>query len=145
MIDDKYKDMLDMPHHVSLNRKQMPQYDRAAQFAPFAALTGYGEAINETGRIVEKKKILTDDEEDKIGQQLYYLSEHVKENIEVTIIHFVPDKKKDGGSYKSSKGIIKKIDEYDLSITFTDKSNVKFDNILSISSRVFNDYDCYEC
>ena len=133
----KYDDLLYKTHHVSSTRKQMSQYDRAAQFAPFAALTGYGEAINETGRIVEKRKILTEEEMDNISAKLFQINERIKEKIEVTIIHFVADKKKEGGCYKSKKGIIKKIDEYEQRVVFVDKTIIKFEDLLSISSDIF--------
>lgn len=133
----KYDDLLYKPHHVSRTRKQMSQYDRAAQFAPFAALTGYGEAINETGRIVEKRKELTEEEKDIISSKLFQINEKIKEKIEVTIIHFVVDKKKEGGCYKSKNGIVKKIDDYEQRIVFEDKTKIKFEDLLSISSEIF--------
>ena len=135
----KYDDLLNRPHHVSKTRKQMSQYDRAAQFAPFAALTGYGEAINETGRIVEKRKTLTEEEQDIISSRLFQINERIKEKIEVTVIHFVADKKKDGGCYKSKKGIIKKVDDYEQRVVFEDKTKIKFEDMLSISSEIFDD------
>jgi len=115
----------------------MSQYDRAAQFAPFAALTGYGEAINETGRIVEKRKELTEEEKDIISSKLFQINERIKEKIEVTIIHFVADKKKEGGCYKSKNGIVKKIDDYEQRIVFEDKTKIKFEDLSSISSEIF--------
>ena len=133
----KYDDLLYKPHHVSRTRKQMSQYDRAAQFAPFAALTGYGEAINETGRIVEKRKELTEEEKDIISSKLFQINERIKERIEITIIHFVSDKKKEGGCYKSKNGIVKKIDDYEQRIVFEDKTKIKFEDLLSISSEIF--------
>ena len=133
----KYDDLLYKPHHVSRTRKQMSQYDRAAQFAPFAALTGNGEAINETGRIVEKRKELTEEEKDIISSKLFQINERIKERIEVTIIHFVADKKKEGGCYKSKNGIVKKIDDYEQRIVFEDKTKIKFEDLLSISSEIF--------
>ena len=136
----KYDDLLNKPHHVSRTRKQMSQYDRAAQFAPFAALTGYGEAINETGRIVEKRKELTEDEMDIISSKLFQINERIKEKIEVTIIHFVADKKKEGGCYKSKKGIIKKVDDYEQRVVFEDKVKILFKNIISVCCDMIDDF-----
>ena len=133
----KYDDLLNKPHHVSKTRKQISQYDRAAQFAPFAALTGYGEAINETGRIVEKRKTLTEEEQDIISSRLFQINERIKEKIEVTVIHFVSDKKKDGGFYKSYKGVVKKVDEYEQRLVFEDKTRIQFEDLLSLSSEIF--------
>ena len=133
-----YDDIINLPHHVFSKRPQMSLENRAAQFAPFAALTGYGEAINETGRIVEKRKDLTEEEKDIISSKLFQINERIKEKIEVTIIHFVADKKKEGGCYKSKKGIIKKVDDYEQRVVFEDKTKIKFEDLLSVSSEIFD-------
>lgn len=136
----KYDDLLNKPHHVSSTRKQMSQYDRAAQFAPFAALTGYGEAINETGRIVEKRKTLTEEEQDIISSRLFQINERIREKIEVTVIHFVADKKKEGGCYKSKKGIVKKVDNYEQRVVFEDNVKILFKNIISVCCDMIDDF-----
>ena len=110
----------------------MERSKRAAQFAPFAALTGYAEAINETGRIVSQKKIISNEEKEKISNILNYLNEHIKDSIEIIVIHFVKDEKKQGGTYKKHQGILHKIDEYQRNIVFTDKTKIHIDDILKI-------------
>ena len=80
-MENKYSDIIDLPHHQSENHKRMDKINRAAQFAPFAALTGYAEAINEAGRIVDKKIILSNEEKEKISNILSYLNLHIKEDI----------------------------------------------------------------
>lgn len=105
----KYDDIINLPHHRSKTHPHMPLIDRAAQFAPFAALTGYGDAIDETAR-------LTDGRPDLDEQQLAELNERLlqimaRPNAVVRITYFVPDEKKSGGRYEQAEGVIKKIDE----------------------------------
>ena len=142
MIDDvsRYDDIIDLPHHVSSNRKPMDMINRAAQFAPFAALTGYAEAINETGRIVEKKIILSNEEKEKISNILSYLNLHIKEDIMVTIIYFIKDHLKEGGSYSSVTTSIRKIDEFNKIIELKDRTKIKINDIYKINLDLFNDY-----
>lgn len=127
-----YDDIINLPHHTSLNHPRMERSKRAAQFAPFAALTGYAEAINETGRVVSQKKIISNEEKEKISNILNYLNEHIKDSIEIIVIHFVKDEKKQGGTYKKHQGILHKIDEYQRNIVFTDKTKIHIDDILKI-------------
>ena len=105
----KYEDIINLPHHRSKTHPHMPLIDRAAQFAPFAALTGYGDAIDETAR-------LTDGHPDLDEQQLSELNERLLQimaepNAVVRITYFVPDEKKAGGRYEQAERVIKKIDE----------------------------------
>ena len=113
----KYDDIINLPHHVSDYHKPMPMRNRAAQFAPFAALTGHDDAISETMRITEAFKELTDDEKTVLSRKLTYAI--VKEsNVDITF--FIPDKTKKGGSYKKVRGQIKKWDEYNNTIFMRD-------------------------
>ena len=105
----KYDDIINLPHHRSKTHPHMALIDRAAQFAPFAALTGYGDAIDETAR-------LTDGRPDLDEQQLAELNERLlqimaKPDTFVCITYFVPDERKAGGRYEQAEGTIKKIDE----------------------------------
>lgn len=127
-----YSDIINMPRHKSLNHPPMDKLNRAAQFAPFAALTGYDDSINEAGRTVEDKHDLTNEEKEKISNILNYLNNHLKDNIEIILIYFVPDNKKNGGSYQIKKGILKRIDEFNKFIKFTDNTIIKFNNIYKI-------------
>ncbi|MGM9968921.1 MAG: hypothetical protein ACI35S_00825 [Anaeroplasma sp.] len=127
-----YDDIINLPHHISKNHPRMSQIDRAAQFAPFAALTGYAESINEAGRYVDKKKELSDEQIEDINNKLKYLLDNIEEKKEATIIHFVKDLSKDGGFYQSIKGIIKKIDSINRLIFLTNKTKIYIDNILYI-------------
>lgn len=136
-----YDDIINLPHHVSKTHPQMSISDRAAQFAPFAALTGYAESINEAGRLVDKKKELTEEEKIKISSIINYLINNLKSNIEATIIYFVKDELKDGGSYKSIKGVVKRYDVLNNYIQLTNKYKIYLEDILLITIDNLNDLE----
>ena len=102
-----YGDIIDLPHHQSPTRPHMSLHDRAAQFAPFAALTGYGDAVAETARFTDNMVTL---DESAIDELEWKLREAVMMDKDITITYFVPDEKKDGGSYVSVSGRIHKIE-----------------------------------
>ena len=105
---NKYDKIINLPHHVSSTRPHMSMIDRAAQFSPFAALTGYDAAVRETARLTEQKIELDEYEKAALDQRILLLQEHLKELPEVTITHFVPDERKDGGKYVSITEAVKK-------------------------------------
>lgn len=137
---DKYKDIINLPHHVSQNHKPMDKINRAAQFAPFAALVGYEEAIKEKGRIVDKKIILTNEEKEKISNILSYINLNIKNEIKVSITYFIKDKVKDGGSYNIKEGIIRRIDEVNKEVIFKDKTKIKINDIYEINGELDIEY-----
>ena len=102
-----YDDMLHLPHHVSEKHPAMSVHDRAAQFSPFAALTGYDAAVQETARLTDRRIELDEGEKAAIDQRLTLVQERLPEPTEVTITYFVPDKKKAGGAYVSVTGTVK--------------------------------------
>ena len=112
-MNNKYESIINLPHHVSKNHPRMSIYDRSAQFAPFAALTGYDESINEAGKSMTKKIELGIDKQDEISQKLIYLSTHIEEGIEAKIIFFDAGKKKKEGKYITKIGKVIKIDVND--------------------------------
>ena len=132
----KYDDIIMLPHPESKSHTRMNRIDRAAQFAPFAALTGYAEAINEAGRLVDAKKELTNEEKELISNKLNYLLENIDLNIEVMVIYFVPDKKKNGGFNQSIQSVIRKLD-IDGTIHFKNKRKINIENVISINSSIF--------
>ena len=134
---NKYDKIINLPHHVSSTRPHMSMIDRAAQFSPFAALTGYDAAVKETARLTEQKIELDEYEKAALDQRILLLQEHLKELPEVTITHFVPDERKDGGKYVSITEAVKKIDTYDKQIVLVDKSKISIENILSIEGELF--------
>lgn len=134
---NKYDKIINLPHHVSSTRPHMSMIDRAAQFSPFAALTGYDAAVKETARLTEQKIELDEYEKAALDQRILLLQEHLKELPEVTITHFVPDERKDGGKYVSITEAVKKIDTYEKQIVLVDKSKIPIENILSIEGELF--------
>lgn len=138
-ISHKYDDIINLPHHVSKNHPQMSLHDRAAQFSPFAALTGHKEAINETARLTDEKQILSEDVIAKLNEQLNLIKENIGTNQTVTITYFVPDDKKSGGAYISHTGVVKKIDEYNHTVILTDKTVIPIEQISEIQSDIFSE------
>ena len=134
----KYEGIINLPHHVSETRPQMPMSDRAAQFAPFAALTGYDSAIKETGRLTDERIEL--DEEALIALNMRYqlLMDALDEEPEVEITYFKPDERKAGGEYVSVTGAVKKVDDFERLITMQDGSKIPMDDVLSIGGELFS-------
>lgn len=110
-MNEKYKDMLQLPHPVSATHPKMSLQNRAAQFSPFAALTGYDDALREIARLTDRFVELDEDRKQEIDRQLYYIHEHLTQKLPVKITYFVPDSKKEGGSYVTLEGHVQKIDE----------------------------------
>lgn len=138
-ISHKYDDIINLPHHVSKKHPQMSLHDRAAQFSPFAALTGHKAAINETARLTDKKQILSEDVIAKLNEQLNLIKENIGTNQTVTITYFVPDDKKSGGAYISHTGVVKKIDEYNHTVILTDKTVIPIEQISEMQSDIFSE------
>lgn len=109
--EHRYDDILYMPHHQSKERPHMSLHDRAAQFAPFAALSGHEEAIEETARITDERIILDASKIEQINEKLSYIASHLKDKHVVSITYFKPDSRKKGGAYLTDIGVIKKFDE----------------------------------
>ncbi len=129
----KYEDIIDRPHHISTTRAQMPVSDRAAQFSPFAALTGYDDAVKETARLTEEWVELDEGSKELLNGRLQEMKEHLKEQPEVTVTYFRPDEQKSGGAYVTITGNVKKINEYERLIIFTDGSFIPIDRIYDIT------------
>lgn len=136
-----YDDIINLPRHVSKTHPHMSLADRAAQFSPFAALTGYEEAIKEAGRIVDEKIELSEEEKEEINRQLNYLNEHKKDNIQITITYFLKDMKKNGGSYRQITSNLKRLDEIEKTILLADNTTLRIDDIRKIQSPLFDTLD----
>ncbi len=128
----KYDDMISLTHHVSKTHPHMPMQDRAAQFAPFAALTGHYEAVKETARLTQER--IEPDENCKavLDGKLQNIYEHLDMEPVVSITYFVPDLKKSGGSYETITGGVKRINEYERAIILTDGTNIPIGEIIDI-------------
>lgn len=131
-MNNKYDDIINLPHHVSPTRPQMSIIDRAAQFSPFAALTGHSAAVKETARLTEGKVDLSDDTMAYLSEQLTMIQARLDEELTVSITYFVPDAKKSGGEYVTHTGAVKKIDEYERVVVMQDKKAIPIDDILEI-------------
>lgn len=127
-----YDDIIDMPHPVSKKHPQMSREDRAAQFAPFAALTGHKEAIHETGRRTEEKRVLDENQKLVINETLVELEKHQKEHMQIKVTYFVADSRKAGGMYLQEIHEFKKIDDYHQLLVLTDGSAIPFEDIYEI-------------
>ena len=133
-ISHEYDDIINLPHHVSDDRPHMPMIDRAAQFSPFAALTGYDAAIVETARLTDTKRELSEEQKEMISKQLLELQSRLKTDPMVTVTYFVPDSRKAGGDYRSIAGAAKTIDAYLGILEMSNGITIPFDDILRISS-----------
>ena len=137
-MNGKYDEIIGLPHHVSKTRPQMPMSDRAAQFAPFAALTGYDSAIKETGRLTDERIELDVEALSALDMKYQLLMEALDEAPEVTITYFQPDERKAGGKYVSAVGAVKKIDDFERRITMRDGTRIPTDDVLSIDGELFS-------
>ena len=135
---EQYKDIIDIPHHVSKTRPQMPMSDRAAQFAPFAALTGYDAAIKETGRLTDERIELDEEALTALDMKYQLLMDAFDDAPEVTITYFQPDERKAGGKYITATGAVKKVDDFEWQITMQDGVKIPMDNVLSIDGKLFS-------
>lgn len=128
----KYADIINLPHHVSSTRPQMAIMDRAAQFSPFAALTGYDAVIEETGRLTEEFMELDENRKAVLNQKLQILLEYSKEQPKVTVTYFVPDHKKQGGRYVEFIGSVKKIDISEGCVIMNEDTKIPIEYIYEI-------------
>ena len=132
MSENPYEDIINLPHPMSRNHAPMPLQERAAQFAPFAALVGYDDAIRETARRTDDRRELDENEKALIDLELQFVAEHLAEEPELSLEYFVPDARKQGGSYATYTGKVKKIDAVERCICFSDGKRVKIDDVLSL-------------
>ena len=129
----KYDDMIHLPYQKSTRHTPMSLQDRAAQFAPFMALTGYDDAIEETARLTESKIELDESVIAKINEKLFELSEHLSEKRNVSITYFQPDELKLGGAYITEVGTIKRIDANEEIIVMDDHRRIPMKEIVNVS------------
>lgn len=135
--DHRYDDIINLPHHQSSARAHMPSADRAAQFSPFAALTGYDAAVKETARLTDEKVELDEYEKQALNERLSMVQDTLDEQPEVSIAYFLPDKKKTGGAYVTMTGCVKRIDEYERLVVMRDGTKIPIDDIADISGEIF--------
>lgn len=133
----EYDDIINLPHHVSTTRPHMSDINRAAQFSPFAALTGYDAAIKETGRLTEERVELDEYTKEHLNDRLQIIADQLKEHPEIAVTYFQPDAKKDGGAYITASGTAKKIDIYERVIIMTDDTTIPIYEIIGIEGQIF--------
>lgn len=141
---EKYSSIIDKPYIKSTKKARMSLNDRASQFAPFAALNGYEDSINEVNRITFEKIEISDEEKELISNKLNFISKNkIKSEIEIT--YFIKDERKSGGLYQTNKVLIKKIDDINKTIILNNGTIIYIEDIINVSSveldKVFNLYE----
>ena len=131
-MNNRYDEIMELPHHVSTTRPQMSMSDRAAQFAPFAALTGYDSAIKETGRLTGERIELDEEALTALNRKYQLLMDTLDDAPEVTIIYFQPDERKSGGQYVSATGTVKKVDTFGRRILLQDGTRIPLDSVYDL-------------
>ncbi|MDO5396538.1 MAG: hypothetical protein Q4G33_01285 [bacterium] len=140
-MNGKYDDIINLPRHISQTHKPMPIPDRAAQFAPFAALTGYDEAVRETSRLTDARRDLDETQKAVLNEKLRILCEYTDKYSEITVTYFVPDKKKSGGEYVTVCGTVRKFDNYECKLILQDGTEILFKDITELDSELFDRFD----
>lgn len=139
MNEFQYDDILNYQYPNPEIEKYFPdKILRAAQFAPFAALTGHDEAVKETARLTDQRIELDEYAKDEINRRLNYIKEHIEDEQMFSITYFLPDKKKDGGRYVTATDFVVKIKDYENTVVMYDKSEIPIPDILMIESDVFS-------
>lgn len=133
---ENYEDIINLPHHISKKHRPMPREARAAQFAPFAALTGYESDVNEAARYTGKRREIGEYETERLNRRINEIRDGIHGNTEVIITYFKPDEKKTGGEYLNIGGRVRKIDDYGRTLTLTSGTLIPLDDISEI---VFKD------
>lgn len=128
-----YEDIIDLEYKKSDKYPHMSLRGRAAQFAPFSALTGYSEVVDETGRLTDKRRALDEYEIETINRELQYALGVIEEKPSVTLIYFISDKKKSGGAYRTVRDKIERIDEFERTLTLTSGEYVPIEDIFALA------------
>lgn len=132
----RYEDILNLPHHQSERRPHMSLQDRAAQFAPFAALSGHEEAIEETARFTEEQRIMDEGVVENINEKLYELAQCIGKRKRVAITYFRPDTRKNGGGYLTDVGTIRKIEPVEKVVVMDSGMRIAMEQIVALESDV---------
>ncbi len=127
-----YEDIIHLPYHPSKVHPQMSIHDRAAQFAPFAALTGFEDAVEEEGRLTQGQIELDEMELELLNLELNEIAEQIDRRPEVLLKYFVPDERKEGGSYPEIRGRVKKLDSFRRCICLEDGTVIALENLVRL-------------
>lgn len=136
-MNKNYDDIINLPHHVSSARPHMSAIDRAAQFSPFAALTGYDAAVKETARLTGERIELDEYEKDALNDRLQLIVDTLGQGYQIAVTYFMPDKKKAGGEYITITGEVKKIDEYEHLIVMRSGLKVPVEDVIELEGELF--------
>ena len=136
--ESKYEKIIGLPHHVSERHPRLGKDSYAAQFSPFAALSGYEQIISETVRTTNERPQLDDDAKLRLSNKLKVVMDHIDEKPLITLSYFVPDKRKAGGECVTLDGVIKKLDVYERIIFMTDGRRIPADDLYDISGDIIN-------
>ena len=137
--EQKYADIINQSRPVSPKHTPMSMLNRAAQFSPFAALTGYDAAVKETARLTDEKIALDEYAKSMLSDKLQMIADHIDDFWDITFIYFEPDKKKSGGAYVSVTGTVKEIDEFERIVVLGDGTRIPIHQIYEIESALFAD------
>lgn len=141
MESGKYDDIINLPNPTPTCRPRMSMLDRAAQFAPFAALTGYEAVVEEAARLTDARLELSEDMKTMLNDKMQMIIDNLDNEPFVTITHFVPDKRKSGGAYVDVSGIVDKIDEYERCIIMKDETKIPIEQVRAIEGELFNNFE----
>lgn len=136
----KYDDIINLEHHVSKKHKQMSLENRSAQFAPFAALTGFEELVKETARQTDVRIEIDEELKNILDEKIGIIQKQIRDNPEITVTYFVPDCQKDGGKYQTKTEKVKKIDQYNKIIILIDGTVIPIREIVDIGGDIFADF-----
>src|SRR5574344_876914 len=137
----QYDDIIDKPYPHCRVSHRMTMLERAAQFLPFDALTGYDEAVEETARTTDSEVYLDENKTDELNKKIQLILSHGSDRPIVTFTFFVPDALKKGGSYKTLEGVIKKLDLYESIIILESKEKISISSIVGIECSLFENYE----
>ena len=139
-MSGKYDDILHLPHPTSAKHPRMPVSERAAMFSPFAALSGHAGAIVETARLTDRRMELDEDTWAELDRRQAALLEHIAEQPEVTVTWFQPDERKDGGSYVTVTGRLKRIDPVERVMTLRDGTSIPLEDVAGLEGDIFQEF-----
>lgn len=137
-MKNPYEDIINLPHHRSSKHPHMPRHNRAAQFSPFAALTGHDAAVREVARTTDKRVELDEYLKADLNERLCIVQEYIKDKPEVSIVYFEEDNLKEGGRYLTATGFVKKIDEYEELVVMEDGKKILIKDIFEIDCELFS-------
>ena len=139
-MSGRYDDIIGLPHPTSQRHPRMPIRERAAIFSPFAALSGHGAAIAETARLTERQIELDEDAWAELDRRQAILLEHIDEQPEITITWFQPDEKKDGGTYVTTTGRLKKLDTVQRVLVLLDGTSIPLEDVAGLEGDIFQEF-----